>query len=143
MTVEHPSPARIRIQRLVEWPDTDAAGHYHHSTLVRWVEAAEGALFDRLGVIDLVGTVPRVHYEADYHLRLWYRDVVDIELWIADFGRTSVRYEFEVRRAGQLAARGNMTAVYVESATGDPQEWPAKLRTLFLESGPQRPELIG
>ena len=31
----------IRVERTVEWPDTDAAGHYHHSSVIRWVEAAE------------------------------------------------------------------------------------------------------
>ena len=39
-----PAHAAVLVQRRVEWPDTDAAGHYHHSTVVRWVEAAEAVL---------------------------------------------------------------------------------------------------
>jgi acyl-CoA thioesterase FadM len=34
-------PARIRIRRRVEWMDTDAAGIYHWSTVIRLTEAAE------------------------------------------------------------------------------------------------------
>jgi len=39
-----PSPASVVVDRRVEWQDTDAAGHYHHSTVIRWVEAAEAVL---------------------------------------------------------------------------------------------------
>lgn len=135
--------ASVVVQRRVEWPDTDAAGHYHHSTVVRWVEAAESVLHERLGLTELFGVVPRVRYEADYLEQLWFRDVVDVELRVAAVGRTSVRYEFEVRRAGRVAARGAMVAVNSDPAQGGAQPWPEDVRKKLLESGPQRPELIG
>ncbi|WP_447645311.1 hypothetical protein [Nocardioides zeae] len=34
----------------MEWIDTDAAGIYHNSTVVRWVEAAEAALMRARGL---------------------------------------------------------------------------------------------
>ena len=64
----------IRVERTVEWPDTDAAGHYHHSSVIRWVEAAESELHLALGLPELFGHVPHVHYEVDYLERLWFRD---------------------------------------------------------------------
>ena len=78
----------IRVERTVEWPDTDAAGHYHHSSVIRWVEAAEAELHLALGLPDLFGKVPRVRYEVDYLDRLWFRDRVSIDLRIASVGTT-------------------------------------------------------
>lgn len=103
--------ASITIERMVEWPDTDAAGHYHHSTVIRWVEAAEAELHEELGLLDLFGVVPRVHYEVDYLTRLWFRDRVRITLTVAEVGRTSLRYAFTVSRGAELAARGAMVCV--------------------------------
>ena len=79
----------IRVERTVEWPDTDAAGHYHHSSVIRWVEAAESELHLALGLPELFGHVPRVHYEVDYLERLWFRDKVVVELRVGpgDMGR--------------------------------------------------------
>ena len=31
----------VMIERAVEWYDTDAAGHQHHSVILRWAEAAD------------------------------------------------------------------------------------------------------
>lgn len=34
--------------------DADAAGHYYHSTAIRWVGAAETVLLDRLNLTELL-----------------------------------------------------------------------------------------
>lgn len=125
--------ASVVIERMVEWPDTDAAGHYHHSAVIRWVEAAEAELHERLGLLELFGTVPRVRYEVDYSARLWFRDRVRIELWVAHVGTTSVRYEFLVTRGQEVAARGAMVCVNSEPAADPPSTapWPDRVaRTL-------------
>jgi YbgC/YbaW family acyl-CoA thioester hydrolase len=132
--------ARVTVQRRVEWPDTDAAGHYHHSTVVRWVEAAEAVLYDRLGLTDLFGRIPRVRYEVDYRARLWFGDLVEVTVAVAALGRTSITYAFEVRRDGSVAGAGRMVAVQSDPAGGDPLPWPDDVRRLFLESGEQAPE---
>jgi acyl-CoA thioester hydrolase len=122
---------QVTIERLVEWPDTDAAGHYHHSSVVRWVEAAEAELFDQLGVVRLFGVIPRVRYEVDYLARLWFRDRVAVQLWVADVGRASVRYEFAVRRGDEVAAAGAMTAVHIDPSAGRPSAWPDEVRSVL------------
>ena len=119
---------RVVIDRVVEWPDTDAAGHYHHSAVIRWVEAAEAALHEQLGVLDLFGSVPRVRYEVDYLQRLWFRDPVEIALWVAAIGTTSLRYEFEVRRGESTAARGALVCVHADPQGEGATPWPEHAR---------------
>ena len=46
--------ARIRIRRRVEWMDTDAAGIYHWSTVIRFAEAAEMELHTALGIAPVI-----------------------------------------------------------------------------------------
>lgn len=134
--------ARVTVQRRVEWPDTDAARHYHHSTVIRWVEAAEAVLYERLGLVELFGEIPRVRYEVDYRVRLWFGDVVDVTLAIGALGRTSVTYAFDVRRGAEVAATGTMTAVRIDQASGDTLGWPDDVRQAFLGAGELAPERL-
>lgn len=138
-----PTLASIVVRRRVEWPDTDAAGHYHHATVVRWVEYAETVLLDRLGLTDLFGRTPRVRYEADYSSVLWFCDLVDVELRITAVGRTSMNYAFTVRTGDKVAASGTMVVVNCDPYVGTPEPWPEATRTTLAQGGPQRPELIG
>lgn len=124
-TPTSPCPS-VMIERTVEWPDTDAAGHYHHSAVIRWVEAAEAALHERLELPELFGTVPRVHYEVDYLERLWFRDRVAVTLEVAEVGRTSIRYAFRVDRDGRPAARGEMVCVRTDGE--GPVAWDDDVR---------------
>lgn len=132
--------AAVLVQRRVEWPDTDAAGHYHHSTVVRWVEAAEAVLYERLGLSELFGRIPRVRYEVEYAARLWFGDIVDIALGVAELGRTSVTYAFEVRRDDQVVAAGRMVAVSSDPANGGTEPWTDQVRKAFTTSGGLAPE---
>jgi acyl-CoA thioesterase FadM len=135
-------PARIVIQRRVEWPDTDAAGHWHYSAVVRWVEAAESVLLERLGLLELYGVHPRVRFEVDFLARLWFPDTVDIHFRVIEVGRSSVRYGFEVHRGDENAARGSVTAVYVDRGTGAARPWPDRVRQALREGGEQQPERL-
>src|SRR5256885_17221943 len=85
-----PTPASIVVQRRIEWPDTDASGMYHNTAALRFIEVAETALLDRLGFVHQVyGRHPRVRIEADFLRPLRFRDLVGIELRVAEGGRTS------------------------------------------------------
>lgn len=131
-----PDPARINIRRLVEYPDTDASGHYQHAAVLRWVEAAEAVLHARLGVADRTfGSSPRLHFEVDYQLPLWFLDEVDVELVAGRVGRTSVRWDFKVRRGDALAASGHFVAAHVPVAGTGAEAWPEDLRRAFTEGG--------
>ncbi len=113
----------IRIQRRLAWPDTDAAAVWHHSTLWRWVEEAEAELHRSLGVIEhTFGNTPRRHLEAEFLRPLRFDDLVDVELWVARMGGSSVTYEATVVHAGDVVATASMTAVLVIDGSAAP--WP-------------------
>ncbi len=131
----------VRIERLVEWPDTDAAGHYHHSSVIRWVEAAESELHLSLGLPELFGSVPRVRYEVDYLERLWFRDRVSIDLRVATVGRTSLVYAFEVCRDGVTAAKGRLVCVQSAPDGTAAETWPADVAAILR--GEASPRVTG
>lgn len=123
---------RVEVARVVDWVDTDAAGHYHHSSVIRWVEAAENALHEELGLLDLFGSVPRVRYEVDYLDRLWFREEVVTSLWVEKVGGASLTYAFEVVGPRGPAARGRLVCVNIgdgPSGEGSPATpWPEQVR---------------
>ncbi|MEU9133146.1 thioesterase family protein [Kitasatospora sp. NPDC048540] len=131
------------IERQVEWSDTDAAGHHHFSAVLRWAEAAEAALLRRLGLGDLFGSIPRVHFEADYLARLWFGDVVRIELRVARVGETSLHYVFEVHGPAGPAATGRMSVVHSAATAKGAAPWSADARRRLTVCGPQQPETHG
>ena len=129
MTAPAPRPgAGIVIDRRVEWPDTDASGHYHHSTILRWIEAAEAETYERVGLVYLFGVIPRVRLEVNHRSRLWFRDLVQVRLWIQRLGRSSVTFGFEIHRGDELAADGSITAVHIDPAAGRARAWPEAVR---------------
>ena len=138
-----PSPARITVQRRIEWSDTDASGYWHNTAAFRWIEVAETTLFDRLGMLkDIYGRLPRVRISAEFRKGLHHKDLVDIGLEIADVGRTSVTYEFRMTSGGEVAAEGTAIAVLLDRAGGEPVAWPDEYRRLLLESGAQPGEFL-
>jgi acyl-CoA thioester hydrolase len=121
---DHPlTPAGVVVQRQVDWSDTDAAGHYHNSTVIRWVEAAEAVLLDRLGLLDLYHAMPRVQYDVSYLRPLWFQEIVSIMISVESVGRTSVSYSFKVLCGEDLAARGTMVAVKTDPESGGSSPW--------------------
>jgi acyl-CoA thioesterase FadM len=142
-TSQQPMPASIMVQRRIEWPDTDASTNYHNTAAFRFIEVAETALLERLGLLeDVYGRLPRVHIEADFLRALRFRDIVDIELGVAAIGKSSITYEFEMRHAGEVAVRGKAVAALLSETGGHPVPWPEEHRTLLLSAGPQPPERL-
>ncbi len=143
---EPPEPSRLPsvvVERRVEWPDTDAAGHYHHSTVVRWVEAAEAVLLRRLGLAHLFGSTPRVHFEADYRARLWFGDAVRTELRVTKVGDRSLHYAFTVHgEQGEEASTGQMVVAHSAARATGATPWPEDVRAVLTTAGPQRAELL-
>ncbi|WP_280509476.1 acyl-CoA thioesterase [Nocardia farcinica] len=136
----------VVVERVVDWQDTDAAGHYHHSTVIRWVEAAEAALLDGLGLRGLFGSIPRVRFEVDYLDRLWFGDTAAIALSVGRLGRSSVRYDFLVTRIPpdaqppSPAARGALTAVHAPDPAARSRPWPTAVAAALRGTRPPTPE---
>jgi acyl-CoA thioester hydrolase len=121
----------VEIERRVEWSDTDAAGHHHHTAILRWAEAAEAQLLRNLGLDWLFGSSPRVRHEVDYTGRLWFGDVVRTRLWVDRLGRTSARFAFEVHGPKGLAALGAVTVAHTERDQPRATPWPDEVRALL------------
>ncbi|MFC4913847.1 acyl-CoA thioesterase [Actinomadura gamaensis] len=135
-------PSSVSVLQRVELCDTDVTGHYHHSTVIRWVESAEQTLLHRLG-LDHLPVMPRVNYTASYRRRLWRHEVVETQLRVARLGRTSLSYEFEVRSGGQSPnVDGSLTVVKVAPFTGEPLVWEREERDLLLRSGSQEGDFL-
>lgn len=129
-------PARIRFPIRVEWVDTDAAGHQHFSAPLRWVERAETELFERLGIGDLTEKcTPRVRFEIDYRARLWFRDVVQVQLGVAKVGRSSLTFTFTIERDGRHAAEGSYVVAHVGASENASEPWPQDARARLTQAG--------
>lgn len=111
------STAHFRRIRRIEFAETDMAGIMHFSNFFRLMEETEHALFRALGmsiherVDDLEIGWPRVNAQCEYARPLRFEDQVEIHLTIADLRTRSIRYQFEFRHAGGLAAKGELIAV--------------------------------
>lgn len=126
----------ISIQRRVQWMDTDAAGIWHHSVVVRWTEEAEAELHRRLEIIDQTfGATPRVRTEFEFGEVLRFDDVVDIGLSVTALGRTSVTYRVVVTKGSAQVASGQMVAVFIDRDTGEKRPWTEPLRESLTPQG--------
>lgn len=122
-------------QRHVAFADTDAAGVVHFSRLLCYVEEAEHALLDDLGIPlmgsgDKAGGWPRVHVDCDYFAPLGPGADVEVILIPEKVGRTSVSWNFTVLCGGTDVAKGSMKTVRV-NADGKPEDLSAGWREKF------------
>jgi acyl-CoA thioester hydrolase len=103
---------------IAAFADTDAAGIIHFTTVFRWVEGAEEALFAELGLAFLrrEGAVlrgfPRVAVSCDYLAPVERGDRVTLALTAGEIGDKRVRWDFEASVAGKPVAKGSLTTVY-------------------------------
>ncbi|MFC4119006.1 acyl-CoA thioesterase [Nonomuraea zeae] len=120
----------------VEWIDTDAAGIYHNSAVIRYVEAAEAELMRAHGLLDYFPRAPRVRYEVDFAAPLRFGQEVTTVVRIERIGTTSMSFAFEVwgeelpQRPRVRAASGRYVTVHVGSghdgdAAARSAPWPA------------------
>ena len=121
--------AGTTIVRRIDWMDTDAAGIYHYSALLRLAEAAEAALHTDRGIAHITfGATPRVHIEFDYKRAVAFNDEVVTEILVAELGRTSVTYEFTFTHAGEVIATGKIVGVFIDRESRRATPWPAEVR---------------
>jgi acyl-CoA thioester hydrolase len=111
--------------------DTDAAGHHHNTSVVRFVESAEASLMRAHGLPGYFGAAPRVRYEVDFESRLWFGQEVTTELELERIGTSSMTFAFEVwgeewdGMPRTRAAVGRFVTVHVPAGADAAQPWPA------------------
>jgi acyl-CoA thioesterase FadM len=124
--------ASLTMSQRVQWIDTDAAGIWHYSTIIRWAEEAESELHRRLGIVDQTfGVTPRVKVEFEFAKAVRFEDIVDITIEVVRVGRSSLEYAVDARSYGDVVASGKIVIVLTEAATGRTRSWPAELRAVL------------
>lgn len=116
-------PYEFKIQRVVEFNETDMAGIVHYANFFHYMEAAEHAFFRSMGFSIWTQSVeppvgwPRVHAECDFKSPLRFEDEVEVHLLVAQKKSKSLTYQFRFRKLNAKpaieAARGIVTAVCV------------------------------
>ncbi|MGA8978908.1 MAG: acyl-CoA thioesterase [Pedococcus sp.] len=125
--------ASASVRSRIEWIDTDAAGIYHNSTVIRLVEAAEASLTRERGLDGYFPVAPRVRYESDFEAPLFFGQEVTTTVAVTELGTSSMTFTFEVwgeEHDGAprvRAARGRYVTVHLDrSGPGRPTSapWP-------------------
>jgi acyl-CoA thioester hydrolase len=107
----------FRTSRRVEFADTDMEGMVHFARFLVFMETAEHELLRAAGAEIDRGPDgerwhwPRVRVECDYRAPLHFGDVVDLEVRVAERGRSSVTYEHALLRDGTVVAAGRVKSV--------------------------------
>ena len=107
-TVEHVEQTRVA------WVDTDAGGRIHFTAAFRWAELAETGIRRKLGLIGEWGSYPRRKVEAEFLQVLVFEDEIEIRIRPERLGQTSITWEFEITRDGELCVRGSLVVVHVD-----------------------------
>jgi len=116
----------FKIQRRVEFSETDMAGIVHYSNFFRYMEFAEHAFLRSLGLsVNLEAMnpplgFPRVHAECDYKKPARFEEVIEIHLLVREKRSKVLSYEFRFHNLGKegvlpgvAIARGVLTVVCV------------------------------
>jgi acyl-CoA thioester hydrolase len=122
--------------------DTDAAGIYHWSTVIRFAEEAEAELHTALGIAPITfGATPRVKAGFEFSRPLRFNDPAWIDLSVAGVGHSSVRYRAVLRdERDELVAEGELVTVFIDTETRRSTAWPDAVRAALSAGGEQRPE---
>ena len=112
----------FKLQRRVDFSETDMAGIVHFSNFFRYMEAAEHAFFRSIGLsiapggADSVGW-PRVHADCDFRKPLRFEDTVEIELLVREKRERSLVYTVIFRKVNadpvHEVARGSLAVACI------------------------------
>src|SRR5258708_37021383 len=108
--------SEFRLQRRVQFHETDAAGIVHFSWFFRYLEEAEHALWREAGLSihppDAEIGWPRVAASFEFRRPLRFEDEFEIQLRIADMTTRTMRYTGSIERGDTTSARGELTLAW-------------------------------
>ena len=130
-------------QITVRFGDCDPAGlvyypslfHYCHEAMEEFVASRCGVTYPTLVSERRLG-FPTVNVRAEFFAPFVYGDVVEVEVWVSAVGRTSVIFEYRLRRASDRALCASATHVQVLMGLDERRAvpLPADLRRAFEQS---------
>ena len=123
--------------------DADPAGlvyypiifHYLHVAMEEFFAARCGISYAQLMRDERIG-FPTVNVQTEFFVPLVYGDVAEIELFISRVGRSSVTFQYTVRRTSdrQVCARSTQVQVAMNLDTRRAVPIPDKYRDAFERS---------
>ena len=122
-----------RLQRRVQFHETDLAGIVHFSRYFIYMEEAEHALWRDAGLTIAVPgdpiRFPRVAASFDFHAPLFFEDVFDVSIRIDVIGARTITYRCAIARGETRIATGEMTVACVDIKATPPHavDIPAKI----------------
>jgi acyl-CoA thioester hydrolase len=127
------------IHRLeVRFRDCDPMGHTNNAVYLTYLEQTRFAHWRSLwgfGTPQLAPGLPGVilaRVECDYRRSATYGDLLEVRMRVAEIGRTSFRYEYEiVDQAGRTVLTAKTVQVMYDYATEKPVPIPDDIRVLL------------
>lgn len=98
-------------QTRVRYVETDRMGVVHHSNYLNWFEAARIQMLDEIGLpyqeMESEGyLIPVISAELTYERPSFFDDRLDVHLYLRECPRARFNFDYEVKRADELLARG-------------------------------------
>lgn len=127
---------RNEIEVEVRYAETDQMGVVHHANYLVWFELARTHLcaesgFSYAAIEELGYWLMVIRSEVDYHRGARYGESVQVSARIAHLTSRTLRFLYEVRRDGELLARGATDHVWVSRERRRPCRIPEVLRQPF------------
>jgi 4-hydroxybenzoyl-CoA thioesterase len=133
----------------VRFGDCDPAGlvyypvlfHYCHAAMEEFFAARCGVEYARLVSAGRLG-FPTVNARAEFFEPLVYGDTAEVEVWVSRVGRTSVTFEYRLRRASDGRACASATLVQVAMNLDERRAVPVPehLRRAFEDGACESPD---
>ena len=132
---------RVHVERIrVRYGDTDQMGFVYYANYLRWFEVARAEWLRAHGLayreIEASGAMfPVTEAHVRYRQPARYDDQVSLECWPTAVRAASLRFDYLVRRDGDLLAEG-FTGHACVDGSGRPRRFPPAVRALLVGEDP-------
>ncbi|HNX91259.1 MAG TPA: thioesterase family protein [Candidatus Omnitrophota bacterium] len=133
--------AKYGLDIRVRYADTDQMGVVYYSNYLVWFEVARTELLRAYGAdyksIENERKIylPVVETYCRYKAPLSYDDLVHVDVWVSDMGRTRITFEYELRKGDLLTTFGNTKHVFIDGnrkPVSIPEDLKKALEDVFI-----------
>ncbi|WP_435349427.1 acyl-CoA thioesterase [Haloarchaeobius sp. HRN-SO-5] len=112
----------------VRYNDVDLLGHVNNALYSTYLEAARVEyLPEVLRTTEALDSV-LAHLEIDFERPITLEDDVEVAIWVTDVGNSTIRFAYEVRASGEVAATAETVQVVYDTETQEPRPVPDEWR---------------
>ena len=123
----------------IRWGDMDALGHVNNTVYFRYMEQTRIEWLYALaqeGVGYLSGTGPViVNASCTFMVPIVYPGDVEVRMYLAEPGRSSIGSHYELDCAGKRMAEGDAKIVWIDLASGRSVPLPDQVRAKLDDAG--------